>query len=148
MPTAVSRQTQVASSTLLSTFALWRGTMLVFAAKQPKKRIRLYDLEGDLACRQVRERLTELELAYTLHNVGKEQLTDLGPASLRLRPGPSPAAGARSCCSVGGGCNCLISKTRIPGWRCSSPATSSTTSRPRTRCSGDGDTVLTRAVAP
>lgn len=96
MPTAVSRQTQVASSTLLSTFALWRGTMLVFAAKQPKKRIRLYDLEGDLACRQVRERLTELELAYTLHNVGKEQLTDLGPASLRLRPGPyRPQPGGR-----------------------------------------------------
>jgi len=215
MTTAVRRQARVASSTLLSTFELWRGTMLVHAAQQPKKRLKLYDLEGDPACRQVREaltalgldaeifpcpvggaryrpkaeriagdggfpllvdadsgatltgagaivdhlfrryadrapprayqggrvadalsglgtrvrggrgidarparrprrrlvlwsfesspysrlvreRLTELELGHTLHNVAKEQLTDLGPAALRLRPGPyRPQAGGR-----------------------------------------------------
>jgi len=215
MRDAVSRQAQVLSSTLLSTLDLWRGTMLLQATPQPKKLIRLYDLEGDAACRQVREaltalgldvvvypcpvggtryrpkgealagadgfplmldantgatlagasaivrylfqtyanreppgaylqgpiaarladvgsalrggrgvharaarrprrplalwsfesspysrlvreRLTELELAYTLHNVGKEQVSDLGPAALRLRPGPyRPRPGGR-----------------------------------------------------
>lgn len=215
MPKAVSRQAQVLSSTLLSTLDLWRGTMLLHATAQPKRLIRLYDLEGSAACRQVREaltalgldvvvypcpqggsryrpkaealagaggfpllldantgttltggativrylfqtyanceppgaylqgpiaarlaevgsalragrgidaraarrprrrlalwsfesspysrlvreRLTELELAYTLHNVGKEQVGELGPAALRLRPGPyKPRPGGR-----------------------------------------------------
>lgn len=215
MPGKLSRKAQLVSSTLVSTLDLWRGTMLVHAAQQPKKRLRLYDLEGDPACRQVREaltalgldadiypcpvggqryrpkaqalageagfpllvdantgstltdataiidylfrayadrapprayqsgpltarlaglaaglrgerglqarparrprrllevwsfesspysrlvreRLTELELAYTLHNVGKEQASDLGPAAWRLRPGPyQPRPGGR-----------------------------------------------------
>ncbi|MCB2041638.1 MAG: glutathione S-transferase N-terminal domain-containing protein [Burkholderiaceae bacterium] len=215
MPETIRRQARVLSSSLLSTLDLWRGTMLVHAARQPKKRLRLYDLEGEPACRQVREaltalgldadvfpcpiggtryrpkaealagaggfpllvdantgdtlidgptiiahlfrtyaereppaayrpgpmaarlaelgsmlragrglqarparrprrrlqlwsfesspysrlvreRLTELELAYTLHNVGKEHWTELGPAALRLRPGPyRPRPGGR-----------------------------------------------------
>lgn len=36
----------------------------------------------------MRERLTELELPYTLHNLGKEQFADMGPAAMRVRPGP------------------------------------------------------------
>lgn len=215
MPESIRRQARVLSSTLVSTVNLWRGTMLVHAARQPKKRLRLYDIEADPACRQVREaltalgldanvfpcpiggtryrpkaealagtggfpllvdadsgttltgaaiiiahlfrryadreppaayrsgpraarlaglasqlrpgrglqarparrprrllqlwsfesspysrlvreRLTELELGYTLHNVGKEQVSDLGPAVLRLRPGPyQPRPGGR-----------------------------------------------------
>ena len=62
MPEAIRRQARVLSSSLLSTLDLWRGTMLVHAARQPKKRLRLYDLEGDPACRQVREALTALGL--------------------------------------------------------------------------------------
>ncbi|MBL8490303.1 MAG: glutathione S-transferase N-terminal domain-containing protein, partial [Rhodocyclaceae bacterium] len=46
--------------------------------------------------RLVRERLTELELPYLLHNLGKEQWADMGPATLRIRPGPyRPKAGGR-----------------------------------------------------
>jgi glutathione S-transferase len=59
---AVTHQAQVLSSSLLSTLDLWRGTMLVHAARQPPKRLRLYDIEGDAACRQVREALTALGL--------------------------------------------------------------------------------------
>ncbi len=215
MATSLPHTLQVLTSSLVSTLDLWRGTMLVHAAQQPRKRIRLYDLEGDPACRLVREaltalgldvdiypcpiggqryrpkaeqlagkggfpllldpnadatltgsrtiighlfrsyadrapprayqsgplaarlaslgasvragrglharparrprrrlalwsfesspysrlvreRLTELELSYALHNVGKEQITDLGPAALRLRPGPyQPLPGGR-----------------------------------------------------
>jgi glutathione S-transferase len=56
----------------------------------------LWSFESSPYSRLVRERLTELELAYTLHNVGKEQITDLGPAAMRLRPGPyQPLPGGR-----------------------------------------------------
>lgn len=81
MPAAAGRQAQVASSTLLSTFELWRGTMLVFAAQQPNKRIKLYDLEGDPACRQVREALTALGLDVDI------QPCPIGGTRYRPRPG-------------------------------------------------------------
>ncbi len=50
--------------------------------------LELWSFESSPYSRLVRERLCELELGYKLHNLGKEQLTDMGPAVLRLRPGP------------------------------------------------------------
>jgi glutathione S-transferase len=44
----------------------------------------------------VRERLCELEIPYTLHNVAKERWQDMGPAVLRLKPGKYiPVAGGK-----------------------------------------------------
>jgi len=40
--------------------------------------------------------MTKLELPYVLHNIGKEQLADMGPAVMRIKPGPyKPRAGGR-----------------------------------------------------
>lgn len=65
-------------------------------ASAPKKLLELWSFESSPYSRLVRERLTELELAYVLHNVGKEQWADMGPAVMRLKPGPyQPRPGGR-----------------------------------------------------
>lgn len=65
-------------------------------AKAPAQLLALWSFESSPYSRLVRERLTELELPYLLHNIGKEQLADMGPAVMRLRPGPyRPKAGGR-----------------------------------------------------
>ncbi|MCB9658273.1 MAG: glutathione S-transferase N-terminal domain-containing protein [Sandaracinaceae bacterium] len=46
--------------------------------------LELYSFESSPFSRLVRERLTELELAYLLHNLGKEQRADIGPAGKTL----------------------------------------------------------------
>ena len=44
----------------------------------------------------VRERLCEFEIPYTLHNLGKEHWTEIGPAVQRIKPGPyEPEAGGK-----------------------------------------------------
>lgn len=64
-----------------------RGTQ-ARASRQPAKPLALWSFESSPYSRLVRERLTELELPYTLHNLGKEQFADMGPAAMRVRPGP------------------------------------------------------------
>lgn len=65
-------------------------------AKRPRRSLALWSFESSPYSRLVRERLTELELPYVLHNLGKEQWADMGPATLRIRPGPyRPKAGGR-----------------------------------------------------
>ena len=51
----------------------------------PKKLLELWSFESSPYSRLVRERLTELAIPYVLHNVGKEQMADMGPATLRLQ---------------------------------------------------------------
>ena len=51
---------------------------------KPAKLLDLWSFESSPYSRLVRERLTELEIAYTVHNVGKEQLADMGPATMRI----------------------------------------------------------------
>lgn len=53
----------------------------------PDQLLALWSFEGSPYSRLVRERLTELELPYRLHNVAKERWQDMGPAVLRLKPG-------------------------------------------------------------
>lgn len=66
------------------------------AAKQSDELLELWSFESSPYTRLVRERLTELELAYVLHNIGKEQFADMGPAAMRVKPGPyKPKAGGR-----------------------------------------------------
>lgn len=56
----------------------------------------LWSFEASPYSRPVRERLCELELAYELHNLGKEHWTEIGPATQRLKPGPYvPIAGGK-----------------------------------------------------
>jgi glutathione S-transferase len=64
-----------------------RGTT-ARASKRPAKKLVLWSFESSPYARLVRERLTELEIAYVLHNIGKEQLADMGPAVQRIKPGP------------------------------------------------------------
>jgi glutathione S-transferase len=55
--------------------------------KLPTGQFELWSFEGSPYTRLVRERMCELELPYTLHNVAKERWQDMGPAVLRLKPG-------------------------------------------------------------
>jgi glutathione S-transferase len=54
-------------------------------AKAPRKPLALWSFESSPYARLVRERLTELELPYVLHNLAKEQRDDMGPAVFRLQ---------------------------------------------------------------
>jgi glutathione S-transferase len=68
----------------------------VRASKAPAKPLHLWSFEASPYARLVRERLTELEIPYVLHNVGKERWQDVGPAMLRLKPGPyKPIEGSK-----------------------------------------------------
>lgn len=72
-----------------------RGTQ-ARAARHPRKLLELWSFESSPYSRLVRERLTELELPYVLHNLGKEQFADMGPAVMRVKPGPyTPLPGGR-----------------------------------------------------
>jgi len=73
----------------------WRG-IRVRAAKVPEQRLELWSFESSPYSRLVRERLTELELPYLLHNLGKEQFADMGPATMRVKRGPyTPKPGGK-----------------------------------------------------
>ncbi len=62
----------------------------------PAQLLQLWSFEGSPYTRLVRERLCELELPFELHNVAKERWQDMGPAVLRLKPGPYvPLAGGK-----------------------------------------------------
>ncbi len=57
-------------------------------SKRADQPLHLWSFEGSPFARLVRERLCELELPHTLHNLGKEHWTELGPARQRIKPGP------------------------------------------------------------
>jgi len=57
-------------------------------SKAPAQPLELWSFEASPYARLVREYLTELEIPYVLHNIGKERWQDIGPAVLRLKPGP------------------------------------------------------------
>ncbi|GAA3963674.1 glutathione S-transferase N-terminal domain-containing protein [Allohahella marinimesophila] len=56
-------------------------------SRPAEKPLTLYSFESSPYSRLVRERLTELELGYTLINLSKQQIADLGPATQRLHLG-------------------------------------------------------------
>ena len=65
-------------------------------AKRPAQMLALWSFESSPYTRLVRERMSELELAYVVHNIGKEQFADMGPAVMRVKPGPyKPKPGGR-----------------------------------------------------
>lgn len=57
------------------------------ASRVPEKPLHLWSFEGSPFSRLVRERLCELEIPYTLHNLGKEHWSELGPARQRIKLG-------------------------------------------------------------
>jgi glutathione S-transferase len=57
-------------------------------SKPANEPLRLWSFEGSPYARLVRERLTELELPYTLHNLGKEHWKEAGPAVRRIVQNP------------------------------------------------------------
>lgn len=57
-------------------------------SQAPDKPLELWSFESSPFSRLVRERLSELELPYTLHNLGKEEWKELGPAVRRITPNP------------------------------------------------------------
>lgn len=53
-------------------------------SKHPEQLLTLYSFESSPYSRLVREKLCELQVAYTLINLGKQQRSDMGPAKARL----------------------------------------------------------------
>ena len=76
-----------AIGTLVSVVRQLRG-ISVRASRLPAQPLALWSFESSPFSSLVRERLTELELPYLLHNIGKEQFADMGPAVMRVKPGP------------------------------------------------------------
>lgn len=77
------------------------GQKLVLG-KIPAKLLHLWSFESSPYSRLVRERLCELEIPYVLHNIGKERWQDIGPAKLRLKPGPyEPVPGGKRAAHFG-----------------------------------------------
>lgn len=74
-------------STLASAVRLGRGWK-ARASRAPARPLHLWSFESSPYSRLVRERLCELELPYTLHNLGKENWKELGPAMRRILPNP------------------------------------------------------------
>ncbi|WP_152206214.1 glutathione S-transferase N-terminal domain-containing protein [Marinobacter changyiensis] len=65
-------------------------------AKPAALPLHLWSFEGSPFSRLVRERLCELEISYTLHNLGKEHWSEIGPAKQRIKPGPyTPIPGGK-----------------------------------------------------
>ncbi len=73
-----------------ATAAAVRGLrgLRVRPSRAPVQPLALWSFEASPYSRLVRERLCELEIPYTLHNIGKERWQDIGPAVFRLKPGP------------------------------------------------------------
>lgn len=82
-----SRIYQPVTGSVASAVSGLRGIRAVRSLK-PELALHLWSFEGSPFSRLVRERLCELELPYTLHNLGKEHWSEIGPAKRRLKPGP------------------------------------------------------------
>lgn len=74
-------------STVASAVRLGRGWK-VRPSVAPAAPLHLWSFESSPYSRLVRERLCELEIPYTLHNLGKEHWKEAGPAARRIAPNP------------------------------------------------------------
>lgn len=64
--------------------------------KLPAQPLHLWSFESSPYSRLVRERLCELEIPYTVHNLGKEHWKEAGPATRRILSNPyEPRAGGK-----------------------------------------------------
>ena len=83
----LSKATNEISSTLATTVRFNAGTH-ARPSNQPELPLILYSFESSPYARLAREKLCELELPYILINLGKQQVSDMGPSTLRwsLKP--------------------------------------------------------------
>lgn len=85
-------------SSILATLArdvrLTRG-IVGTPSRGAEQALHLWSFEASPYSRPVRERLCELELPYTLHNLGKEHWTEAGPVGRRLKEPYQPIAGGK-----------------------------------------------------
>ena len=83
----LGKVTNQVSSTLASTVRFNSGTQAQ-PANQPELPLILYSFESSPFARLVREKLCEMEITYILINLGKQQVSDMGPATMRwsLKP--------------------------------------------------------------
>lgn len=89
------RRGKIPATTVAGAIRGLRG-LRVRPSRAPAQPLALWSFEASPYSRLVRERLSELEIPYVLHNVGKERWQDIGPAVLRLQPGPyQPIAGGK-----------------------------------------------------
>ncbi|MDX1817587.1 MAG: glutathione S-transferase N-terminal domain-containing protein, partial [Marinobacter sp.] len=72
MLNALRHNLNVLESVATSSFAAWRGCLVVSAAEQPEKPIILYDMEACPYCRRVREVLTALHLDVEIRPCPKD----------------------------------------------------------------------------
>lgn len=66
----------------------WLHGLRARPSREAAQPLHLWSFEGSPYSRLVRERLTELELPYTLHSLGKEHWKEAGPAVRRILPNP------------------------------------------------------------
>ena len=87
VPSAYRKTLLTTPASLLASAVRGGRGMRARRARAPEKMLEVWSFEASPYARLVRERLSELELPYVLHNVGKERWQDIGPAALRLKPG-------------------------------------------------------------
>lgn len=76
------------ASSMLATATRPMAGLRAKPSRTPEQPLALWSFEVSPYSRPVRELLCELEIAYSLHNLGKEHWTEIGPAVQRLKPGP------------------------------------------------------------
>ncbi|MGR5141947.1 glutathione S-transferase N-terminal domain-containing protein [Photobacterium sp. DNB23_23_1] len=83
----LGKVTNQLSSTMATTVRL-RSGVNARPSYQPELPLILYSFESSPFARLVREKLCVLELTYILINIGKQQISDMGPANMRwsLKP--------------------------------------------------------------
>lgn len=81
-----SRAWQPVLNSLGSAASEMRGLRAI-SGQRPEQGLHLWSFEGSPFSRLVREKLCELEIPYTLHNLGKEHWTEIGPAKQRIKLG-------------------------------------------------------------
>lgn len=72
----------------LASLARKRQGVRAVSSTPAEQALTLYSFESSPYSRIVREKLSELELPYTLINIGKQQRADIGPSNFRLHLGP------------------------------------------------------------
>ena len=83
-------------TSMVASMARWRHGMRARASRAPNQPLELYSIESSPFVRLVRETLCELEIAYTLHSLGRTRGTDyIPPAVRRFVPFEIPVHGEK-----------------------------------------------------
>lgn len=83
-------------SSMLTSASRLNNGIAYSGAKKPAQPLELFSFESSPFSRPVRERLTELGVPYILRNLGKQQMSDMGPPEFRMTTKPYvPLAGSK-----------------------------------------------------